>query len=226
MDWKETVISMSDHVFPGISHRVDFGKNVLTNLPLQMALYFNAIFAPVWVTVFVLYLTENYNLYDELYKFIIITIITTVFLVEILRLYLGYEGNLQDRVSVLGMKLYRVNSFNLKQPQMLVEQLNQYYCRVRKDYEYILLQIPELAGFWMLTLLLQFPLQGFLLFNPYFGLHILELVVQGVMFTMLCLQLLTGYCALRYTATQQTIYFTSGKVIGTPLIGDNKNPTE
>ncbi|XP_018564392.1 transmembrane protein 17-like [Anoplophora glabripennis] len=167
MDWRETVTSVSDHVFPGLSHKIDnklTGNEVLSNLPLQMSLYFNVVFAPVWILVIIIFLTENFYLYSELNKFIIVTIVTTIFLVEILRLFLGYEGNLRDR-------------------------------------------IPELAGFWMLSLLLQFPLQGFLLLNPYFGFYVLEVVAQTVMFCMLCVQLISGYCALKYTASKQATYF-------------------
>lgn len=68
-------------------------------------------------------------------------------------------------------------------------------------------QIPELAGFWMISLLLQLPLQGFLLLNPYFYLRILEICVQGIMFLMLIIQLVSGYFALKYTAAQQATYF-------------------
>lgn len=59
----------------------------------------------------------------------------------------------------------------------------------------------------MLSLLLQFPLQGFLLLNPYFGFYVLEIVAQSVMFSLLCIQLISGYYALRYTASKQAAYF-------------------
>ncbi|KYB25484.1 transmembrane protein 17 [Tribolium castaneum] len=167
MDWKETVTSVSDKVFPGLSRKIDnvvYGNEVMSNLPLQMSLYFNVIFAPFWMAILVLYLRNTYLCFSELYKFIIITVISTVFLLEMLRLYLGYKGNLEDK-------------------------------------------IPELAGFWMLSLLLQFPLQGLLLFNPNFKLHVIEIIVQSIMFVMLCIQLVSSYCALKFTAAQQAIYF-------------------
>ncbi|KAJ8944533.1 hypothetical protein NQ318_009696, partial [Aromia moschata] len=138
------------------------GRHVLSNLPLQMALYFNVIFAPVWTVFIVLFLIENYSSYNELYKFIIVTIIATLFVVEALRLYLGYEGNLRDR-------------------------------------------IPELAGFWMLTLFLQFPLQGISAIEPILWI------------------LISGYCALKYTATQQTIYFRNIKLGTGVKLADTEN---
>ncbi|XP_019864583.1 transmembrane protein 17-like [Aethina tumida] len=167
MDWKGTVTAVSENVFPGISKKIDeelYGYEVMSNLPLQMSLYFNVIFAPLWCILIILFLNENFQLYTELYKFIIITIIVTIFAIEVLRLYLGYEGNLKDKV-------------------------------------------PELAGFWMLSVLLQFPLQMFLLLNPFFGLNVVEVVAQGLMCLLLCLQLIFGYLALKYTALQQAAYF-------------------
>lgn len=59
----------------------------------------------------------------------------------------------------------------------------------------------------MISLLLQFPLQGLLLLNPYFNLRVLEFCMQTVMFIMLIIQLISGYFALKYTAAQQATYF-------------------
>ncbi|CAH0555180.1 unnamed protein product [Brassicogethes aeneus] len=73
------------------------GFEVMSNLPLQMSLYFNVIFVPLWGLLLTLFLVENFYSYTELYKFIVITILSTIFIMEILRLYLGYEGNLKDK---------------------------------------------------------------------------------------------------------------------------------
>lgn len=69
------------------------------------------------------------------------------------------------------------------------------------------MQIPELAGFWLLSALLQLPLQLFLLLNPHLQLRAVEKVSQGVMSLLLITQLLSGYSALKYTMKRQTIYF-------------------
>ena len=50
-----------------------------------------------------------------MYKFILVTLLVATTIIEITRLYLGYLGNLTEKV-------------------------------------------PELAGFWLLTVLLQFPM--------------------------------------------------------------------
>ena len=67
-------------------------------------------------------MTIKYHLLNYLYKFVLVTVIVAVIIIELVRLYLGYLGNLTEKV-------------------------------------------PELAGFWLLTILLQLPLQGFLLLN-------------------------------------------------------------
>lgn len=59
----------------------------------------------------------------------------------------------------------------------------------------------------MLSLLLQFPLQGFLLCNPVFRMNILERVIQGIMVSLLLIQLITGFVALRRTAKYQAKEF-------------------
>ncbi|CAG9771674.1 unnamed protein product [Ceutorhynchus assimilis] len=168
MTWKETVCAFSKNVFPGIkfsSSGKEIRENeVKSNLPLQMSAYFNVVFIPIWVLVLFIFLLDNYSDFGKLTKVIIVTILSTIFTVEILRLYMVYEGNLNDK-------------------------------------------IPELAGFWMLSVFLQLPLQGLLLFNPYFQLRVLEVVCQSVIFMLLISQIIFGYFALRYTASQQAKYY-------------------
>ena len=85
-------------------------------------LYFNVIYFPFWLSVTIMVMTIKYHLLNYLYKFVLVTVIVAVIIIELVRLYLGYLGNLTEKV-------------------------------------------PELAGFWLLTILLQLPLQGFLLLN-------------------------------------------------------------
>lgn len=59
----------------------------------------------------------------------------------------------------------------------------------------------------MLSVFIQFPLQGLLLFNPYFQLRVMEVVCQSVIFILLCLQIIFGFLALRYTASEQAKYY-------------------
>ncbi|XP_060529870.1 uracil-DNA glycosylase-like isoform X2 [Cylas formicarius] len=67
--------------------------------------------------------------------------------------------------------------------------------------------IPELAGFWMLSTFIQFPLQAFLLFDSRLQIYYIQVAAQGVMFLLLSIELICGYCALKYTANQQANYY-------------------
>ncbi|NWT88527.1 TMM17 protein, partial [Lanius ludovicianus] len=74
---------------------------ILSSLPLQVSLYFNVYFFPFWwlITVAILYL--KYPDLPDYYKAILVTIMILVSLTELIRLYLGYAGNLQERVPEL-----------------------------------------------------------------------------------------------------------------------------
>lgn len=69
------------------------------------------------------------------------------------------------------------------------------------------LQIPELAGFWMLSLLLQCPLQIFLLINKGTLSQSAEKSVQMVMCTMLLFELIFGFIALKRIAQHRANNF-------------------
>ncbi|RLW07000.1 hypothetical protein DV515_00003911 [Chloebia gouldiae] len=127
---------------------------ILSSLPLQMSLYFNVYFFPFWwlITVVILYL--KYPALSDYYKFIMVTIMILVSLTELIRLYLGYVGNLLEKV-------------------------------------------PELAGFWLLTLLPQLPVVLFLLFNEGLKIHSLERAFHLMFAAFLSFQLLAALAALR-----------------------------
>uniref|UniRef100_A0AAQ4S7R8 Transmembrane protein 17B n=1 Tax=Gasterosteus aculeatus aculeatus TaxID=481459 RepID=A0AAQ4S7R8_GASAC len=97
-------------------------KRLLSSLHLQMSLYFNMWFFPLWWISEAVMLHLKYPALPDYYKFILVTVLILMTLIEAIRLFLGYSGNLQE-------------------------------------------QVPELAGFWLLSILLQFPLILFQLFN-------------------------------------------------------------
>ncbi|XP_066036442.1 transmembrane protein 17 [Chamaea fasciata] len=136
--------------FPG--YRADC--EILSSLPLQMSLYFNVYFFPFWwlVTVAILYL--KYAALSDYYKFILVTIMILVSLTELIRLYLGYVGNLLEKV-------------------------------------------PELAGFWLLTLLPQLPVILFLLFNEGLQIHALERAFHIIFAAFLSFQVVAAFFTLR-----------------------------
>ncbi|KAK3746275.1 hypothetical protein QZH41_016536, partial [Actinostola sp. cb2023] len=73
------------------------GNELVSDLPLQMALYLNVHFSPFWfLTVFVM-LAAKYQSLNFYYKFVLIAIYVVMAIVELTRLYLGYMGNLQEK---------------------------------------------------------------------------------------------------------------------------------
>ncbi|CAH0394016.1 unnamed protein product [Bemisia tabaci] len=151
-------------VFPSSDVFYKPGDEIVTNLPLQMALYFNVVFFPFWFIVMITMLYLKYDCLTSLFQFILVAAFITVTCIECLRLYLGYVGNLSEK-------------------------------------------IPELAGFWMLSFLLQLPLQLFLLANEGVRPTGVERAVQGVEVALLLAQLGTGFVALRTTAAHQAHKF-------------------
>ncbi|KAM7003323.1 transmembrane protein 17B [Tautogolabrus adspersus] len=129
-------------------------KRVLSGLHLQMSLYFNMWFFPLWWISETIMLHLKYPALPDYYKFILVTVLILMTLIEAIRLFLGYAGNLQEKV-------------------------------------------PELAGFWLLSILLQFPLILFLLFNEAILIQPLERAVHIVLALFILSQALSGFVALR-----------------------------
>ncbi|KAM4734022.1 transmembrane protein 17B [Anableps anableps] len=129
-------------------------KRVLSSLQLQMSLYFNLWFFPCWWISEAVMLQLKYPALPDYYKFILVTILLLMTLIESIRLYLGYTGNLQEKV-------------------------------------------PELAGFWLLTVLLQFPLILFQLLNEAILIQPLERGVHIVLTIFILTQGVSGLTALR-----------------------------
>ncbi|XP_013980564.1 transmembrane protein 17B [Salmo salar] len=149
VDQSRTQPSPEDHV-TFLGHN----SEVVSSLPLQMSLFFNMCFFPLWWISEVVMLHLKYPALPDYYKFILITILILMTLVEAIRLYLGYAGNLQEKV-------------------------------------------PELAGFWLLSLLLQFPLILFQLFNQAILIQPLERGVHLILALFILTQALSGFVALR-----------------------------
>ncbi|KAJ9590649.1 hypothetical protein L9F63_016320, partial [Diploptera punctata] len=129
-----------------------------------MALYFNVFFFPIWLITILLMLHLKYECLSHIYRFIVVAVLIAIFGIEIIRLYMGYLGNLTEK-------------------------------------------IPELAGFWMLSLLLQFPLQLFLFVNEETKPFPIERAVQGIMLSFLIVQLVSGFFALKNASRHQANRF-------------------
>ncbi|XP_040292105.1 transmembrane protein 17 [Bufo bufo] len=130
--------------------------DIVSSLPLQMSLYFNTFYFPFWWICDVLALQLKYSLLPDHYKFILVTLLILMSLIEVIRLYLGYSGNLQEKV-------------------------------------------PELAGFWLLSILLQLPLLLFLLSDPGVEPLPLERASHGILTAFLLFQIPVSSLTLRKT---------------------------
>ena len=129
-----------------------------------MCLFFNLCYFPFWLIISIVIAYVKYDHLNYLYKFILVTILVATTIIEITRLYLGYLGNLTEKV-------------------------------------------PELAGFWLLTVLLQFPMQGFLLFNEDLVILPMERAANLLMVIMVIIELVVGFIALRRITRHQAKKF-------------------
>ncbi|XP_069089151.1 transmembrane protein 17 isoform X1 [Pleurodeles waltl] len=151
-----TVFTDTNRTGPESEERVGTSDtDVVSSLPLQMSLYFNAFYFPFWWLCDVVILQLKYSILPDYYKFILVTVLILVSLIEAIRLYLGYTGNLQEKV-------------------------------------------PELAGFWLLSLLLQLPLVLFLLLNEGLEPQPLERATNIVFALFLLFQVVSGFITLKH----------------------------
>uniref|UniRef100_T1JNW6 Transmembrane protein 17 n=1 Tax=Strigamia maritima TaxID=126957 RepID=T1JNW6_STRMM len=108
---RRTINTVSEVIFPGISasvvalkateNPIPYGYEEVSNLPLQMSLYFNAWYSPMWFTSCVATILIKHDYMSSLFKTVQITVLITSGIVEVARLYLGYSGNLCERVTEL-----------------------------------------------------------------------------------------------------------------------------
>ncbi|GFT74158.1 transmembrane protein 17 [Nephila pilipes] len=160
---------VSEVVFPGI--KVSYGykfsrksEEVLSSLPLQMCLYFNVNYSVLWILIRIGCLIYKFQNLSQMYQILLTTIIFVMIIVELSRLYLGYIGNLTERV-------------------------------------------PELAGFWLLTLFLQFPLQCLCTFSTDFLILPWERLTDTITMIFLIFEIFIGYFAVKTITNHQALKF-------------------
>ncbi|XP_063695059.1 transmembrane protein 17-like [Bolinopsis microptera] len=138
------------------------GSEIISSLPLQMALFYNFYFSPIWFTATLTALISKHSALPDTYQFVTPTIFCIMTVCEAIRLYFGYLGNLQERV-------------------------------------------PELAAFWMVTLVLQLPLCLLSLLNTDANLLPLEVSVQVILLLFVVVELLISTSTIRHmTSVQET----------------------
>ena len=102
---KETLMQVSESMFPGITQSLKskppelrLGREIVSDLPLQMCLFFNVCYFPFWLIISLLITYVKYAHLNYLYKFILVTVLVAAIVIEVVRLYLGYLGNLTEKV--------------------------------------------------------------------------------------------------------------------------------
>ncbi|KAE8635446.1 hypothetical protein XENTR_v10002619 [Xenopus tropicalis] len=124
-----------------------------------MMLYFNAFFFPFWIISEIITMELKFGRLSGYYQILLTTSLVILTLVESLRLYIGYVGNLHEKV-------------------------------------------PELAGFLILTLLIQLPLLLFLLTDNRNLLLPLDLAVHMIYLMFINAEIVISFLVLK-TMTRQ-----------------------
>uniref|UniRef100_A0A672IHD9 Transmembrane protein 17A-like n=1 Tax=Salarias fasciatus TaxID=181472 RepID=A0A672IHD9_SALFA len=92
-------------------------EDLVSHLPLQMLLYFNMFYFPCWWFSAVFMLEVKYPYLPGYYQALLITGIVLLTLIEVIRLYLGYIGNLKEKVPELAA--FWLLSFMFQLPVLL-----------------------------------------------------------------------------------------------------------
>lgn len=90
-------LGQSVHIMTGLTP----GVEVNTCLPLQMAVYFNVFYAPLWAIGSILSLQTKFSQLETHYHYINVLVAVVMMSTEAGRLYLAYEGNLREKVAEL-----------------------------------------------------------------------------------------------------------------------------
>ncbi len=88
------------------------GNEIVTDLPLQMCLFFNCCYFPFWLIISVVIAYVKYDHLNYLYKFVLVTILIAATIIELVRLYLGYLGNLTEKVLIFSIYYEQFTRFS------------------------------------------------------------------------------------------------------------------
>ncbi|XP_056134552.1 transmembrane protein 17A [Lampris incognitus] len=92
-------------------------NELVSHLPLQMLLYFNMFFFPCWWFSAVAMLEVKFYYLPGYYQALLVTGMILLTVVEVVRLYLGYVGNLKEKVPELAA--FWLLSFMFQLPVLL-----------------------------------------------------------------------------------------------------------
>jgi len=181
---KRDVVASLDPLFPGVKELSaeakgnvsrDFGltqTRCMSSLPLQMSLFYNVCYFPIWLISTGFTVALKFHRVELIYQILLTTILIAFSSLEIGRLYLGFLGNLTEKV-------------------------------------------PELSGFWLLTLI-QLPVLSFYSFYQHFLSLPFERALNIVLLVFLAVEILFGYAANKSLVKHQLhkfhlLQFTEGE---------------
>jgi len=109
---KRDVVASLDPVFPGVKELSEEGKanarkygmsqnRYMSSLPLQMSLFFNVCYLPFWLFCTGFLVALKFYRLELIYQILLSAVIIAFSGLEIGRLYLGYLGNLTEKVPEL-----------------------------------------------------------------------------------------------------------------------------
>lgn len=83
---------------------------------------------------------------------------------------------------------------------------------VKKGNPLFSLQVPELAGFLMLTVMMQMPLVSFFLFNPYLLSTQTEITLHAMLWLLSCFEIMLSFIALKQASSiAKSVYLSHPK---------------
>ncbi|KAM6930981.1 transmembrane protein 17A [Xenentodon cancila] len=107
----------ADSDFPREQEDTSVVNELVSHLPLQMLLYFNTFYFPCWWFSSVFMLEVKFHHLAGYYQALLITGLVLVTIIEVIRLYLGYIGNLKEKVPELAA--FWLLSFMFQLPVLL-----------------------------------------------------------------------------------------------------------
>ncbi|CAG2120191.1 unnamed protein product, partial [Medioppia subpectinata] len=101
MDQMESSVEM-DAEFKDLTRELGLKSGeFVVSLWLQMCIYFNCYFTPVWIVSQICSLRLKLHVLSDIHRFLSVTSLAILMAIEIPRLYLGYTGNLFKRIQPL-----------------------------------------------------------------------------------------------------------------------------
>ncbi|XP_075244921.1 transmembrane protein 17B-like [Convolutriloba macropyga] len=97
----QSMFAYHGKVDPMDKHVTHMSQQMASSTPLQVSLYFNAYFFPFWTCANMVMLALKFDRLSAIYQILLLSCLVFMTVLEVVRLYLGYVGNLQEQVPEL-----------------------------------------------------------------------------------------------------------------------------